>query len=63
MREYVLKNRVQEVTEVQIYSGEYLENLGFIFLIDFGFSNAVDKSAHAFTDYLDEQKRIEMNGY
>ena len=62
IREYALRTKKTFPPEV-IYAGEFLENLGHIFLVDFGASNAVDKAADQYIAYLEYVYQREFNGY
>lgn len=43
------------VAQSVVDAGQYLESLGFRFLVDFGVENAVTKAAHEFTRRSERQ--------
>ena len=62
MKEYARKNGKQ-FTDLELYAGMMLERLGFIFLIDFSWSNAVDKATEQNIAYLEYAHEREQRGY
>ena len=62
MKEYAIRYKKIFPPEVE-YSGEFLENLGHIFLVDFGASNAIDKATDQYITYLEYINDRETRGY
>ena len=62
MKEYAIRYKKIFPTEVE-YSGEFLENLGHIFLVDFGASNAIYKATDQYITYLEYINDRETRGY
>ena len=62
MKEYALRYKKKFPAEV-IYASEFLENLGHIFLVDFGASTAVDKATDQYIIYLEYVNDRDKRGY
>lgn len=62
IQEYNIRHKMNWPPEV-IYSGELLQHLGFIFLLDFGWANCVDKATDQYIAYLEYAHQRETNGY
>lgn len=62
MKEYA-RTSGRLFTDVELYAGQMLERLGFIFLIDFGWATAVDKAVEQNIAYLEYAHQRENNGY
>lgn len=62
MREFDLRYK-KNLPEMVLYAGTTLERYGFIFLVDFGIQNAVDKAASAYIGWLEDEHQRVMNGF
>ena len=62
IREFDLRYK-KNLPEMVLYAGTTLERYGFIFLVDFGIQNAVDKAASAYIGWIEEEHQREMNGF
>lgn len=48
---------------VSLYASEFLEHLGHIFGLDFGYANAIDKAADQYVAYLEFVNERDQRGY
>ena len=62
IREFDLRYN-KNLPEITLYAGGMLERYGFIFLVDFGIQNAIDKAANAYIGWLEEENQRDMNGF
>ena len=62
IREFDLRYK-KNLPEMVLYAGTTLERYGFIFLVDFGIQNAVDKAASVYIGWLEDEHQREMNGF
>lgn len=62
IREFDLRYK-KNLPEMVLYAGATLERYGFLFLVDFGIQDAVDKAAKVYIGWLEEEHQREMNGF
>jgi hypothetical protein len=61
IREFNLRHQ-RNLPETVLYAGDFLEHIGFIFMIDFGVLNAIDIASTEYTKWLDDLYYWELNG-